>query len=117
MRYFSRLCDCPYVAILYLGYFGVLNLKSWKHYSDSHSASRDLSTMEDISRLIERAKRTGKLDLKNRGLSEIPESVFTLTDLRVLRLSKNQIQSISPVITKLLNLQWLFLDSNPLQTL
>ena len=58
-----------------------------------------------------------RLDLSRQGLNEIPEEVFLRTDIKVLRLFGNSIESISPRIAELENLEELFIGRNELRSL
>lgn len=57
------------------------------------------------------------LNLSRKGLKEIPDYVYELKDLKVLRLFGNQIDSISPKIAQLTNLEKLYLGRNKLKVL
>jgi len=54
------------------------------------------------------------LDLSRKKLTEIPDNVFELVNLKTLDLSQNELTYISSDITKLANLQALYLNSNRL---
>jgi hypothetical protein len=54
------------------------------------------------------------LDLRNRQLNRLPNTVFQHTDLQVLLLSDNQLTSLPPEIGQLNNLQELYLRDNPI---
>lgn len=73
--------------------------------------------MDEITRRIEKARETGELDLRDLGLTEIPETVFELTNIRQLILSGNHLLSLSPKIIQLRNLELFYLDGNDLQSL
>ena len=55
--------------------------------------------MSDLRLKIRHAKRGGetKLDLSGMGLTEIPEDVFTLTQLESLDISDNRIASLDRI--------------------
>jgi Leucine-rich repeat (LRR) protein len=57
------------------------------------------------------------LNLSRKGLKEIPAYVFERSELKVLRLYGNQIDSISPEIARLVNLEKLYLGRNRLKSL
>lgn len=57
------------------------------------------------------------LNLSRKNLKEIPESVYQRKDLKVLKLYGNQIDSISPRIAELIDLEKLYLGKNKLKTL
>ena len=57
------------------------------------------------------------LNLSRKGLKEIPAYVFEQSELKVLRLYGNQIDSISPDIARLVNLEKLYLGRNKLRSL
>lgn len=57
------------------------------------------------------------LNLSKQGLREIPDNVFDRTELTTLRLFGNQIDSISPRIGELVNLEKLYLGRNNLKTI
>ena len=52
------------------------------------------------------------LDLKNKGLTHIPEEIFDLEHLKVLDLSENKIDEIPDGLAKLINLEELNLSNN-----
>ncbi len=54
------------------------------------------------------------LNMSRQGLTEIPEEVFEMKQLRVLKLYGNQIDSISPRIAELQNLEKLYIGKNKL---
>lgn len=54
---------------------------------------------------IKRAEKSGFLSLKEYGLSEIPEEVFSLVDLKTLILSNNPLQTIPKQIEALSKLR------------
>ena len=77
-------------------------------------------TPEEIAeRKIEEAARRGakKLDLSGLGLRELPESIGRLTQLRELRLSRNQLTALPEWIGQLTQLQDLLLHENELPAL
>lgn len=53
-----------------------------------------------------------RINLSETGISEIPEEIFTLPNLRELNLSKNNLKFLSNQISKLSNLEWLNFDEN-----
>lgn len=55
---------------------------------------------------------TESLNLSKLGLTEIPEEVYQMKNLRVLRLYGNKIDSISPRIQELTNLEKLYIGKN-----
>ncbi len=57
------------------------------------------------------------LNLSRKGLAQIPDDVFDKTELKILRLYGNQIDSISPRIAELVNLEQLYLGKNQLASL
>jgi len=63
------------------------------------------------------AQGTGKLDLSEMGLTEIPAEVFYLTELTDLSLAGNAIEAIPPQIANLTSLERLQVAGNRLQGL
>lgn len=57
------------------------------------------------------------LDLSNKNFSQIPNAVFSQTQLKILLLSSNQLDSLPKKICKLTNLETLYLLSNKLTNL
>lgn len=57
---------------------------------------------------------TESLNLNKLGLTEIPEEVYSMKNLKVLRLYGNKIDSISPRIQELTNLEKLYIGKNKL---
>ncbi|MCC7454553.1 MAG: leucine-rich repeat domain-containing protein, partial [Crocinitomix sp.] len=55
-----------------------------------------------------------KLNLSNKHLTEIPDYVFKLTELKYLNLHHNQLTTIPPEIKNLVNLEKLILSRNDL---
>ena len=55
------------------------------------------------------------IDLFNNGISEIPESLFRLTNLIILSLEGNKISKIPESLLRLTNLKWLFLSNNQIR--
>ncbi|MBK8805950.1 MAG: leucine-rich repeat domain-containing protein [Bacteroidales bacterium] len=66
---------------------------------------------DDLLVLIENAYvgNKTKLDLSNRDISEIPEEIGKLQNLKILNLSYNTIKKLPPSIGKLHNLEVLML--------
>jgi Leucine-rich repeat (LRR) protein len=58
-----------------------------------------------------------QLDLSNKGLTNVPDSVFTQTQITHLNLSGNQLSELPSSIERLLNLEELDLSSNQLKKL
>ena len=69
---------------------------------------------EELLQLIGQAAEDGreKLDLENKGLTELPEEIGKLKNLTELYLAFNQISKIPNAIAKLKNLSVLYLDHN-----
>jgi len=57
------------------------------------------------------------LDLRNKNLSKIPDTVFSQIQLKVLLLANNRLDTLSAEIGQLKNLQSLYLSSNQLSSL
>ena len=70
----------------------------------------------NLNKLINRIVKEKEtiLDLSNRNLSEIPESVFSLTWIKKLNLSNNRIEKISDNLSNLKHLSELNLSNNKL---
>lgn len=60
---------------------------------------------------------TSLIVTSNKKLTEIPESIFSVTNLEVLNLSDNNLKIIPEGINKLENLKYLYLASNSLKSL
>ena len=73
--------------------------------------------VKEVQSRIEEAKsnNTDKLFLNNMGISQIPEEVFSLSQLKVLDLSGNDIDFLPASINKLSTLRELFLTNNKLK--
>jgi internalin A len=71
---------------------------------------RDLELDELLSRAEHEQWAT--LDLSDRGLETLPESLFRLVQLRRLNLSRNLLEALPAEIGKLTALRWLDLSSN-----
>ncbi len=73
----------------------------------------------EVSALIEKARREGAstLDLSNKNLTTLPESISQLSQLQRLYLNANQLTTLPESISHLSQLQELFLDYNQLTTL
>lgn len=69
-------------------------------------------TRTEISRRIDEAAQTDKLDLRYLGLTEVPPEVWQLTNLQRLNLWGNQLKTIPQEIGQLTNLQEFNLDDN-----
>src|SRR5688572_6592017 len=64
--------------------------------------------------LILNARKTNELDLRNRGLRDIPPVVFSLNNLKSLNFSGNKLKQIPTGIRQLQNLEDLNLRGNPM---
>ena len=73
----------------------------------------------ELLRLIADARRTGTTEfaLRNWGIEELPLEIGDLTDLRVLKLDKNDLRILAPEIGNLTRLTSLDLSANALMTL
>lgn len=58
-----------------------------------------------------------KLNLADSKLTEVPQEIGCLTNLKELWLNDNQISTLPDEITNLVNLEYLYLDHNPLKEL
>lgn len=74
---------------------------------------------DEIKYLIDRIKNSGcqHLDLSNKDITEIPEEIGELTNVKTLDLSFNHISKLPESITKLTNLEELFLMRNSISEL
>jgi len=64
---------------------------------------------------VETARKTGVLVFSNRGLSDIPEQVWSLEDsIRILDMSANKLEHLTEDISFLRNIKSLFLNQNRL---
>ncbi len=68
----------------------------------------------DVKHLIRTAaeSNTDKIDLSNKGITELPDEIGELTSLKSLNISYNNISEIPNSICKLVNLEELFLVRN-----
>ncbi|MDR3402682.1 MAG: leucine-rich repeat domain-containing protein [Chthoniobacter sp.] len=57
------------------------------------------------------------LDLFSQNLTEIPASVFTMTNIEYLNLANNDIKDVPSDIGNLTRLKWLYLNQNPITVL
>ncbi len=71
-------------------------------------------TSDAVLKIIEKAEAKGwqKLNLSNRGLTEIPKEIYNLKTLTRLNLSQNKISEIPGAIANLTNLTELYLNKN-----
>jgi Leucine-rich repeat (LRR) protein len=71
-------------------------------------------TGDAVLKIIEKAEAKGwqKLNLSNRGLTEIPKEIYNLKTLTRLNLSQNKISEIPGAIANLTNLTELYLNKN-----
>jgi internalin A len=78
-----------------------------------------MAEQQEVLDLIDQAAREGwtRLDLSDKGLSELPEALGQLTSLEALNLNSNQLTTLPEWLAQLINLQLLSLDSNQLTTL
>jgi leucine-rich repeat protein SHOC2 len=76
-------------------------------------------TRAELAELIDRARieKWDILDLESRGLSELPESISTLHDLKILDLECNELKKLPDSIGNLINLSELYLGFNELESL
>ncbi|MBF0550942.1 MAG: leucine-rich repeat domain-containing protein [Deltaproteobacteria bacterium] len=76
-------------------------------------------TQEELLEIIIQAKRSGwvRLDLSSQGISELPNEIIGLTNLRVLHLDNNRLSSLPESIGRLTNLQKLDLAFNRFNSL
>ncbi|CAM6081489.1 unnamed protein product [Calypogeia fissa] len=88
---------------------------------ETHTASlsTDEKSQADTSHLLQDAfnNKEEKLELSNRLLSSIPESLGQIVTLVSLNLSDNQLKSLPNSIAGLVNLESLKVNSNQLETL
>ncbi len=73
----------------------------------------------DAEKKIEQARReqATELELAGMGLTELPESLSQLSQLKMLYLSGNQLTSLPESLSQLTQLKWLYLDGNRLTSL
>ncbi|MDX2303579.1 MAG: hypothetical protein NW226_12305 [Microscillaceae bacterium] len=76
---------------------------------NGHSVNRIGNSLNNLIYVKDQLK---KLEMKQCGLSLVPEVVFKLDQLTTLDISNNQISQISPSIDRLSNLEKLFLINN-----
>ena len=71
---------------------------------------------KSLSARIEEARnsKATELDLSGEGLSQLPESLWQLSQLQVLDLNDNQLTAVPEVLGQLSQLQALYLDYNQL---
>ncbi|KAL1132057.1 hypothetical protein AAG570_010015 [Ranatra chinensis] len=77
----------------------------------------DLShnALKDVPEGLDRARSLLVLNLSHNNISSIPNTLFmNLTDLLFLDLSENKLETLPPQMRRLVNLQTLILDNNPL---
>jgi leucine-rich repeat protein SHOC2 len=76
-------------------------------------------TQSELAELIDRARieKWEILDLESRGLSELPENISTLPDLKILDLECNELKKLPESIGELINLSELYLGFNELESL
>ncbi|KAJ7305988.1 hypothetical protein JRQ81_010354 [Phrynocephalus forsythii] len=71
--------------------------------------------LTEVPRELENAKNMLVLNLKHNSIDAIPNQLFiNLTDLLYLDLSENKLESLPPQMRRLVHLQTLILDNNPL---
>ncbi len=73
----------------------------------------------ELVKVIDKAAREGaaKLDLSEKGITQLPEQIGQLANLRTLSVSANQLSTLPEQIGQLANLQELNLAANQLSTL
>ena len=57
-----------------------------------------MKTYTDLSQALKEQDKVQVLDLSNQGLTEIPVEILRLTNLTILNLAYNQIETIPPEI-------------------
>lgn len=83
----------------------------------SHFPTKDLSynQLTEIPRDLENSRNMLVLNLSHNGIDSIPNQLFiNLTDLLYLDLSDNKLDSLPPQMRRLVHLQTLILNNNPL---
>ena len=83
----------------------------------THQSPQDLSfnQLTEIPRDLENSKNMLVLNLSHNGIDAIPNQLFiNLTDLLYLDLSDNKLDSLPPQMRRLVHLQTLILNNNPL---
>ncbi|MEQ2205777.1 hypothetical protein XENOCAPTIV_013591, partial [Xenoophorus captivus] len=71
--------------------------------------------LTEIPRELENSKNMLVLNLSHNGIDSIPNQLFiNLTDLLYLDLSDNKLDSLPPQMRRLVHLQTLILNNNPL---
>lgn len=78
---------------------------------------KSLTELKAEENLSKANAQTIKLSLKKQKLKTIPTEVYDFVDLQYLDLSKNNIDSISPHIKNLKNLQVLYLNKNKIYSI
>ena len=64
---------------------------------------------------LESCPKLSVLDLHNNKLSELPETIINLKELKTLRISNNDLSDINPRISLLSNLVRINIEGNPLK--
>jgi len=72
------------------------------------------NTYHSITEIIESAQRSGQtyLDLSSMNITELPEAIFNLTQLKFLDLSENQLMELPELIGNLTQLKYINLKGN-----
>jgi internalin A len=76
-------------------------------------------TLNEIEKIIKQAEHEGleELDLRNRGVSRLPEEIGNLQKLKRLKLNGNQLKTVPKPLSKLVNLLSLDISHNQLTSL
>lgn len=123
--WYKKISSCTsFHSILPFFYFPLFHLLPKKaiialinHSKHSLFFFKDLSynQLTEIPRDLENSRNMLVLNLSHNGIDSIPNQLFiNLTDLLYLDLSDNKLDSLPPQMRRLVHLQTLILNNNPL---